>query len=78
MLFIKRIKPGIAAVTAVVVLMLFSIPAKALDSYAETAKNSDAVTIDIRDADIRDILTSLSVAVKKSIIYTEEPVRLSF
>jgi murein DD-endopeptidase MepM/ murein hydrolase activator NlpD len=42
-----------------------------------TKKSSQTVSMDIRDADIRDILTSLSVTMKKSIIYTEEPVRLS-
>lgn len=47
-------------------------------SGSETGKNNqNIIAMDIRDADIRDVLTTLSVALKKSIIYTEDPIKIS-
>lgn len=35
------------------------------------------VTLDVRDADIRDVLSTLATLLKKNIIYTEESIRVS-
>lgn len=43
----------------------------------QTKSSQNLISMDIRDADIRDVLTSLSVTLKKSIIYTEEPIKIS-
>ena len=46
----------------------------------KTGDNSEksGVTLEVRDADIRDVLSTLAVILKKNIIYTEESVRVSF
>ena len=34
--------------------------------------------METRDADVRDVLSAISLALKKSIIYTEQPEQVSF
>lgn len=47
----------------------------------EQEKSSESlrsgITLEIRDADIRDVLSTLAVILKKNIIYTEESIRVS-
>ena len=47
---------------------------------SKTGDNSgkSGITLEVRDADIRDVLSTLAVILKKNIIYTEESVRVSF
>ncbi len=50
---------------------------------AEPNQNTDdkhirsGITFDMRDADVRDVLSMLALAMKKNIIYTESPVRVT-
>lgn len=48
-----------------------------LASEVEVSSNN-AFSMEIKDADIRDVLSAISLALKKSIIYTEQPVQVSF
>lgn len=43
----------------------------------QVKSNQNLIKMDIRDADIRDVLTTLSLIMKKSIVYTEGPVKIS-
>lgn len=47
---------------------------------SKTGDNSgkSGITLEVRDADIRDVLSTLAVILKKNIIYTEESIRVSF
>ena len=45
-------------------------------SAAEKGDNS-GITLEMRDADIRDVLSTLAVILKKNIIYTEAPMQVS-
>ncbi|MBP7177175.1 MAG: LysM peptidoglycan-binding domain-containing protein [Thermoclostridium sp.] len=42
-----------------------------------TDRSRSGITFDVRDADIRDVLSTLAVVMKKNIVYTEEAIRVS-
>ncbi|NLM09184.1 MAG: hypothetical protein GX213_00030 [Clostridiaceae bacterium] len=58
-----------------IIVLLFSINSFAAEEGEVRSKN---ITMDIRDADIRDVLSTLAITLQKNIIYTEQPVNISF
>jgi len=57
------------------ILIILLLPS---GSSASEEATGNKVSMDMRDADIRDILSTLAIALQKSIIYTEQPFNISF
>lgn len=52
--------------------------ALAVPSNAENTKSTEKISIDVRNADIRDVLSALSININKNIMFTGTPVNVNF
>ncbi len=62
-------------------LLIFTLVFSSISLASEldvSTRTDNYFSMEIKDADIRDVLSAVSIALKKSIIYTEQPEQVSF